>query len=276
MPTSQARAFDDADHGAALDVVPALGTDTGAHVAQTIDAAQGGRTIVLTVDRNEDPEPRRTHGGRLSRGSDPSILDGGLEAAWIMPARGRRFDRDEHEQGFAAAPAEATVISLAPAPGFDDVEVAESQPAAAPAPRTPRPKPSFHAAGDDDAVARVAAERLQAEVRKERSAAVATPVRQRAAALVAGGARRRSGPVAPPVDRRAMLAPAPVEVQRHTVRISGTPDPLLANHAGTAVGARRPSLTLNPLAAIIDRPDRIALWAVLLGVFLVLVAATSG
>ena len=271
MPTHQARG---ARGAVATGDVPTdftfdLSPDSGAHVAQTIDpAADGCRTIVLTVDADAPAAP--------VTGRDPSILDGGLETTWVMPARARRFGRDDaaqHDRDDAArrADIEETVITLRPeaaaeAVAFDadeDLPAADHTPVAA-----ERPRASFHATGDDEAVARVEADRREAgrrhaERRRRRAEAVALePV---------APVRRRSGPA----PRAA--APAPGRVERHTVRISGTPDPLLLGGAGTALERRRPlAATMNPLAGLVDRPDRIAMWAVLLGIFLVLVAATSG
>jgi hypothetical protein len=68
------------------------------------------------------------------------------------------------------------------------------------------------------------------------------------------------GPVAEPVPLRPVEdATAPARFERRTVKITGQPTP----------ARRRPSLVETQMA----QPDRIALWAFLLGLFLVAVAA---
>jgi hypothetical protein len=250
MPTDRAQGQRDAvafsGEGPTSDLHP-----TDAHIAQTIDpAADGCRTIVLTVDAEA---PRGVAAGR-----DPSILDGGLETTWVVPSRGRRFDRDEQV-------GTDVVLSLHPEPEPEALEL-DLEPPVTDEP-APRPRASFHATGDDAAVARLEEDRRTAERRRRRRAeAAATTTTQRPA-------RRRSGP--------APAAAAALPVERHTVRISGTPDPLLSARPSGAVTAgfaprRGLALPAMPIGGLLDRPDRIALWAVLLGVFLILVAATSG
>jgi hypothetical protein len=93
------------------------------------------------------------------------------------------------------------------------------------------------------------------------------------------GARHRAG--RPAAHRSADRAHRPAE--RRTVEITGrtVPAPALpeiGHPPALAFGARgagrRPSLT--PTERIAHRPDRIALWAVVLGFVLIVVAATSG
>lgn len=92
----------------------------------------------------------------------------------------------------------------------------------------------------------------------------AEPGPQRPADLRDGAAEgeRRFEPAATPQDARppaATGAPAP----RRTVEITGRPGPSRTR------GRRRPSRSAR------NGPDRLALWAVVMGIFLALVAATT-
>jgi len=74
--------------------------------------------------------------------------------------------------------------------------------------------------------------------------------------------KRRSELARPPGARFARPANAPATGERRTVTITGHPLP----------ARRRRSPAQEQIAA---RPDRVALWAVLLGLFLALVAAVT-
>jgi len=83
--------------------------------------------------------------------------------------------------------------------------------------------------------------------------------------------RRASSGAVPGPARSASVTPLVVPTRRRTVQITGRPmnGPRLVE-----VERRRP--VRRPVERIGGRPDRIALWAVLLGFFLILVAASSG
>jgi hypothetical protein len=99
---------------------------------------------------------------------------------------------------------------------------------------------------------------------------------RRSTADVTAGAdrRRRDGALEGPHRSDRPLASAPsAPSARRTVRITGRPGEAPAAPRLVEVERRRPPRT--PSDRIGARPDRIALWAVLLAFFLILVAATS-
>lgn len=76
-----------------------------------------------------------------------------------------------------------------------------------------------------------------------------------------------------PPRRPRAVAPAGPQPGRRTVTITGQAAPPPAPRV-VALDRRRPRA--SALERLGPRPDRIALWAVLMGVLLVVVAATSG
>jgi hypothetical protein len=104
-------------------------------------------------------------------------------------------------------------------------------------------------------VARATAREMEAPARSASASARTAAVPSRPAS---GGAR----------TARTVSAGAPVPGRR-TVTIRGQVAP-----PRRAVARRRPPRT--PIERLGARPDRVALWAVVMGFFLILVAATSG
>jgi hypothetical protein len=103
------------------------------------------------------------------------------------------------------------------------------------------------------------------ETRSERAAeSVGEPLAERRSVDGARGDRSR------PPARHA--APGAATVRR-TVRITGRPDDRYCSCRPMEINRRRPRR--RPADRVGHRPDRIALWAALLGFFLILVAATS-
>jgi hypothetical protein len=100
-----------------------------------------------------------------------------------------------------------------------------------------------------------------AEPRRER---VAEPLATRRHAHDAGAESRRT-PATHTVPGAATV--------RRTVRITGRPDDRFSTWRPMEIDRRRPPR--RPAERVGHRPDRIALWAVLLGFFLILVAAAS-
>ena len=89
----------------------------------------------------------------------------------------------------------------------------------------------------------------------------------------------RPGSLDPALDR---VGTASSRTTRRTVQITGrtVPAPALVpaqdrGRSRSTGGARRRGAGRRPVARVAHRPDRIALWAVLLGFFLLLVAAVS-
>ena len=85
-------------------------------------------------------------------------------------------------------------------------------------------------------------------------------------------------PVAPPPSATAPPAGAPhrplvVPVERRTVQITGHPGARAGISGLIEIERRRAGR--RPAERIGPKPDRLAMWAVLLGLFLILVAATS-
>lgn len=123
--------------------------------------------------------------------------------------------------------------------------------------------------GDEDlwtTPQRAARSRGSAEgVSSERTLAVASATR---AARAAAAAAAHERPTALPATRAAGAAGAGVPGRR-TVTIRGQVAP-----PRRAPARRRPAR--SPVERLGTRPDRIALWAVMMGFFLILVAATSG
>ena len=78
-------------------------------------------------------------------------------------------------------------------------------------------------------------------------------------------------PTAPPAD--APRRPLVVPVERRTVQITGHPGARAGISGLIEIDRRRAAR--RPVERIGPRPDRLAMWAVLLGLFLILVAATS-
>jgi hypothetical protein len=100
------------------------------------------------------------------------------------------------------------------------------------------------------------------------------------AALQSEHPARRSAPEGRPAGRPRDNATAPAAgialeppPARRTVRITGRPGAAPSLARLVEVERRRPAR--RPAERVGPRPDRIALWAVLLGFFLILVAATS-
>ncbi len=93
------------------------------------------------------------------------------------------------------------------------------------------------------------------------------------------GLRSTPAPVAsPPVSATAPPSGAPhrplvVPVERRTVQITGRPGARAGISGLVEIDRRRAARP--PVERIGPRPDRLAMWAVLLGLFLILVAATS-
>jgi hypothetical protein len=98
---------------------------------------------------------------------------------------------------------------------------------------------------------------------------------------------REPGPRSAPAPVRTAPAPVPatappaaaphrplvVPIERRTVRITGHPGARAGISGLFEVDRRRAAR--RPVERIGPRPDRLAMWAVLLGLFLILVAATS-
>ena len=110
---------------------------------------------------------------------------------------------------------------------------------------------------------REAAERRQEAERAARPARPQTPeVEEREVAQL------RRLPARRPAARRVSGPPA-----RRTVEITGHPAGETPRPRLVEIDRRRPART--PAARVAHRPDRIALWAVLLGIFLCLVALST-
>ena len=90
-------------------------------------------------------------------------------------------------------------------------------------------------------------------------------VERRAGPDRSAGTERR--PAAPAQQRRSTAT------ERRTVTITGHPALMPARAKLVEVERRRPARP--PVERVGHRPDRIAMWAVLLGFFLILVAAAS-
>ncbi len=79
--------------------------------------------------------------------------------------------------------------------------------------------------------------------------------------------RRRSGPARPPASRN--IGPPPVP-DRRTVVITGRTVP--APIAPRVIGSERRRPPRRPVERVGQRPDRMAMWALLMGILLILVA----
>jgi hypothetical protein len=103
------------------------------------------------------------------------------------------------------------------------------------------------------------------------------PVKRRRQALDRRSARTElgapDGPHAPLVDEALQALSSEAPVARRTVQIRGQAIPSVPARRLVEVQRRRAGR--SPVDRVVARPDRIALWAVLFGLLLVVVAATS-
>jgi hypothetical protein len=215
------------------------------HVRESIERRRGA-----AVETTAPPDPASAR--RFTRAAaEPPVprLD---ELDWPdeLPGAGtRRFER--------AAPPERADRSSG---SSDDARISRRHAAASEPARRRRPRaeldvgrPRSHRPDDGRPSARVDAAAIATPAATGPASADATPPRASAA-----------------MDVDFERAPAPAPAPRRTVQITGrtVPAPRLVEIERRRPG-RRPAERVGP------RPDRIALYAVLLGFFLILVAATS-
>lgn len=205
-------------------------------VAQTIDPRSDGCRTIVLT--MDADAPSQTIGT-----GDASILDGGLDPDWVVPDRGaRRFGRETEPTARTADPTPVRRARSSFAQhGFGPAAVEIATPA----------------------VSDAATETPLAEVVPFPSPATATGRLAGHRDTATAFARRVSGPIGGDPGRR-------------TVRVSGQPAIPSLPAQGSATTIEPYRYSRRPLERLGDRPDRMALWAVLLGVFLIVVAATSG
>jgi hypothetical protein len=105
------------------------------------------------------------------------------------------------------------------------------------------------------------------------------PAQRRRQAAEGRGARTETDTYsdlqAPLVDDALHALSSEVPGSRRTVKIMGQVIPSVPARRLVEVQRRRASRGPGPVDRMVARPDRIALWAVLIGVVLVVIAATS-